>query len=48
MRARGVESWFYPSPADGGKLVRLSAQLYNTEDEYVRLAGLLAEALRGG
>ncbi len=29
-------------------LVRLSAQLYNTEDQYVRLAGLLAEALRAG
>ena len=29
-------------------LVRLSAQLYNTEDQYVRLASLLAEALREG
>ncbi len=48
MRARGVESWFHPSPSDGAMLVRLSAQLYNTEGEYVRLAGLLAEALREG
>ncbi len=48
MRARGVESWFHPSPSDGAMLVRLSAQLYNTEEEYVRLAGLLAEALREG
>jgi isopenicillin-N epimerase len=48
LRARGVESWFHPSPSDGAMLVRLSAQLYNTEDEYVRLAGLLAGALGGG
>ncbi len=48
MRARSVESWFHPSPSDGAMLVRLSAQLYNTEDQYVRLAGLLAEALREG
>jgi isopenicillin-N epimerase len=48
MRARGVESWFHPSPSDGAMLVRLSAQLYNTEEQYVRLAGFLAEALRGG
>ena len=48
LRARGVESWFPPSPSDGAMLVRLSAQLYNTEDEFVRLAGLLAEALRAG
>ena len=48
MRARGVESWFHPSPSDGAMLVRLSAQLYNTEEEYVRLAGLIAEALREG
>ena len=31
-----------------GKLVRVSAQLYNTEEQFVRLAGLLAEALREG
>ena len=48
LRARGVETWFHPSSSDGAMLVRLSAQLYNTEDEYVRLAGLLVEALRAG
>jgi isopenicillin-N epimerase len=48
MRARGVEPWFYDWPAGRGKLVRVSAQLYNTERQFVRLAGLLAEALREG
>jgi isopenicillin-N epimerase len=48
LRARGVESWFHPSPSGGAMLVRLSAQLYNTEEQYVRLGGLLAEALREG
>ena len=48
MRARGVESWFHPSPSDGAMLVRLSAQLYNTEEQYARLASLIAEALREG
>jgi len=46
MRARGVEPWFYDWPAGRGKLVRVSAQLYNTEGQFVKLAGLLAEALR--
>jgi isopenicillin-N epimerase len=46
MRARAFESWFHPSPSDGAMVVRLSAQLYNSENQYVRLAGLLAEALR--
>jgi isopenicillin-N epimerase len=48
VRGRGVESWFHPSPSDGAMLVRLSAQLYNTQEDYVRLAGLLAEATREG
>jgi isopenicillin-N epimerase len=48
MRARGVEPWFYDWPPGFGKLVRVSAQLYNTEAQYVRLASLLAEALREG
>lgn len=47
-RTRGVEPWFYDWPPGGGKLVRVSAQLYNTEGQFVRLAGLLAEALREG
>jgi isopenicillin-N epimerase len=48
MRARGVEPWFYDWPVGRGKLVRVSAQLYNTEGQFVRLASLLAEALREG
>ncbi|HKY33932.1 MAG TPA: aminotransferase class V-fold PLP-dependent enzyme [Candidatus Polarisedimenticolia bacterium] len=48
-RARGIETWFFPWPAaPGGKLVRLSAQLYNHEDEYRMLASLLREALHAG
>ncbi len=43
-RARGVESWFYPWPGPGGRLVRASAQVYNHEAQYERLAGLLREA----
>jgi isopenicillin-N epimerase len=46
LRARGIESWFHPSPSDGAMFVRLSAQLYNTEAQFARLAALLAEALR--
>jgi isopenicillin-N epimerase len=51
IRARNSEPWFYGWPVGsvgGGKLVRVSAQLYNTEAQFVRLAGLLAEALREG
>jgi selenocysteine lyase/cysteine desulfurase len=49
MRARGSEPWFFGWPPQGaGKLVRVSAQLYNTEEQYTHLAGLLAEALREG
>jgi isopenicillin-N epimerase len=45
FRERGVETWLYPWPCAGGELIRISAQLYNTREEYVRLATLLAEAL---
>jgi isopenicillin-N epimerase len=47
-RERGIESWFYPWPSPGGKLVRISAQIYNEESEYHRLASILTEALRAG
>ena len=35
-------SWASP----GGKVIRVSAQLYNAEDDYRRLAALLVESLR--
>ena len=47
-RERGIESWFFPWPCPGGKLVRLSAQIYNHEEQYRALAALLREALHGG
>jgi isopenicillin-N epimerase len=45
FRERGVEAWLYPWPCAGGKLIRVSAQLYNARAEYARLALLLREAL---
>jgi len=45
FRERGVETWLYPWPCDGGKLIRVSAQLYNTREEYQNLAARLLEAL---
>lgn len=46
IRERGVEAWFYPWPSPGGKVVRVSAQLYNTESQFVMLVDLLREAMR--
>jgi isopenicillin-N epimerase len=45
-RERGIEPWFFPWPCPGGKLVRLSAQIYNHEEQYRALAALLREALK--
>ena len=48
FRERGVECWLYPWPSAGGKLIRVSAQLYNASWEYERLAGPRAGAVGGG
>jgi isopenicillin-N epimerase len=45
FRARGIETWLHPHPMP---LIRISAQLYNREEQFERLANLLREALRGG
>jgi len=46
FRRRGIETWLYPG-VSGGKLIRVSAQLYNHEAQYHALALLLGEAMRG-
>jgi isopenicillin-N epimerase len=46
-RARGVESWFCAWDVPSRRLVRISAQAYNHEAQYHRLAGVLQEALHG-
>ncbi len=43
IRERGVRTWTYGHPLP---LVRISAQLYNTLDQFRQLANLLEEALR--
>jgi isopenicillin-N epimerase len=43
FRERGIEAWFHPNPAP---LLRISAQLYNSLDQFKQLASLLEEALR--
>jgi isopenicillin-N epimerase len=40
FRKRGVEIWFHPNPLP---LMRISAQLYNTIEDFERLAALLKE-----
>jgi isopenicillin-N epimerase len=44
FRERDVETWLHPHPVP---LLRISAQLYNTLDQFKRLAALLEEALHG-
>ena len=45
FRERGVETVFFRWPGPAGKVVRLSAQLYNDPEQYERLAGLLVRAI---
>ena len=45
FRERGVRTWLYPHPVP---LLRVSAQLYNSPDQYQRLTSLLVEALHDG
>jgi isopenicillin-N epimerase len=47
FRERGIETWFNPWPRPGDKVVRVSAQLYNSEEQYQLLASALGESLRG-
>jgi isopenicillin-N epimerase len=44
FRERGIETWVHPHPRP---VLRISAQLYNSIDQFQRLARLLAEGLRG-
>ena len=44
-RERGIEAWFYPWDCEGGKLMRISAQLYNDIEQY-RALGVLWRELR--
>jgi isopenicillin-N epimerase len=44
FRERGIEAWFHPNPVP---LLRISAQLYNSLDQYEEFARLLEEALHG-
>jgi len=46
FRRRGFETWCHPG-VSGGKLIRVSAQLYNHEAQYHALALVLGEAMRG-
>jgi isopenicillin-N epimerase len=44
FRQRGIETWLHPHPM---AVLRLSAQLYNSIDQYRQLAQLLQQALHG-
>ncbi|HKQ60633.1 MAG TPA: aminotransferase class V-fold PLP-dependent enzyme [Candidatus Polarisedimenticolaceae bacterium] len=38
-----IETWLYPWPCPGGKVIRLAAQLYNDESQFHRLAAAVRE-----
>jgi hypothetical protein len=40
-----MEVYFSDWPGPSGRLVRIAAQVYNTEEQHVRLAGALREVL---
>jgi isopenicillin-N epimerase len=44
VRGRGIEGWFHPWKCAGRLVVRISAQLYNAESDYRRLAAALVDA----
>jgi isopenicillin-N epimerase len=44
FRARAIETWVHPEPVP---VLRVSAQLYNSLEQFERLACLLMEVLRG-
>jgi isopenicillin-N epimerase len=46
-RRRKIETWLYPWPCPGGRLLRVSAQLYNDEAQFRRLAAAARELLAG-
>lgn len=45
FRERGIETWLSDWPGPGGRVIRASAQLYNSREQYVALAAALREAL---
>lgn len=45
FRERGIETWLHPWPGPGGRVIRASAQLYNSREQFEALAAGLREAL---
>jgi isopenicillin-N epimerase len=43
FRERGIETWLHPWA--GGRVIRVSAQLYNSLEQFEALAAALGEAL---